>query len=304
MGVVIIETRSRAAAFTGLDWVLLLGVGVMWGGSFLLIKLAVADFAPTSVAWLRLAFGAAFLALLPAARAPMAHRRDWWLVAALGVTWMAVPFILFPIAEQTIDSALAGMINGAAPLFTVVVAALWFRSRPTRTVTAGLVVGFLGVLAVTVPSMGGRASLVGVGLVLAAIALYGIAFNMSDPLEERNGALTVILRAELVALVATTPTGVIGLTDSTPTVGSWVALVLLGAVGTGAAFACFTILIGRVGAPRASVSVYLVPGFAIVLGALFGNETIRPVALAGIALVLLGAYLTSRKGRPSRPAAR
>src|SRR5699024_3939368 len=107
-----------AGRVTGRDWLLIVLVAVMWGSSFLLIKIGLADLAPTAVAWLRLAFGAAALALVPAARKPLRHRRDWGLVAVLGVVWMAVPFTLFPIAEQTISSALAGMINGATPLFT------------------------------------------------------------------------------------------------------------------------------------------------------------------------------------------
>lgn len=289
------DLRSRTAAFTAFDWALLLVVGVMWGGSFLLIKIAVADFVPETVAWMRLVFGAGFLGLLPAARSRMVHRGDWWLVAALAVTWMAIPFVLFSIAEQSIDSALAGMINGAAPLCTAVIAAVWFRNRPSRTVTIGLVIGFFGVLAVTAPSAGGQSSMVGICLILAAVVLYGIAFNMSDPLQARNGALPVILRAELVALVVSTPAGAIGLAHSTPTVGGWAALAILGVVSTGVAFACFTTLIGRVGAPRASVATYLIPGVAIVLGALINHETVHLIALVGIVFILTGAYLTSRK---------
>lgn len=290
-------TISHARSNSALDWVLLLGVALMWGASFLFIKFGVHDFAPTTVAWLRLLFGAATLALLPGARAKLRHRKDWGLVAVLGLTWMAVPFLLFSVAEQTIDSALAGMINGAAPPFTVIIAALWLRNRPTPLATVGLLIGFLGVVTVSLPSITGSAGLLGLGLVLLATVFYGVAFNLSEPLEERNGALAVIWRAQLVALVATTPSGLIGLQYSTPTWTGFASLVALGVVSTGIAFACFVILVGRVGATRASVATYLVPVVAVVLGALVARESIHPFSLVGIVLVLLGAVLTSLRGK-------
>src|SRR3546814_297662 len=101
----------------------------------------------------------------------------------------------------------------------------------------------------------------------------------------------------LVALVLTTPTGLNGLFRSTPSRGGIAALVLLGSVSTGIAFACFVTLVGRVGAARASVAIYLVPVVAIVLGAFAASESIHPISLGGIALILSGAYLTSLRPR-------
>ena len=89
-------------------------VAVMWGSSFLLIKAGVHSFSPTTVAWLRLLFGVALLSCFPAARKPL-RRADRAAVALLGLVWMAGPFVLFPLAERSIPSALAVTINGAAP---------------------------------------------------------------------------------------------------------------------------------------------------------------------------------------------
>ena len=296
-------TSARAGdsgGFAVRDWLLVAAAALMWGSSFLLIKLGVHGcFAPGTVAWLRLLFGAAALALVPAARKPLRHHRDRGRVALLGLTWMAVPFVLFPLAEQSIPSALAGMINGAAPLFTAAFAAVWSRRRPAGSVLAGLAVGFAGVLAVSLPAVGGGASLTGIGLVLLATMLYGVAFNLAEPLENRNGALPVIWRAQLAALALDTPAGVAGLVHSTPHLSGLVAMAGLGVLSTGAAFAAFTTLIARVGATRASVTIYLVPVVAIGLGASVSGEPIAPLSLAGIALVLLGAYLTGR--RANRP---
>jgi drug/metabolite transporter (DMT)-like permease len=78
-------------------------------------------------------------------------------------------------------------------------------------------------------------------------------------------------------------------------------VVALGAVGTGLAFAAMTSLVGRVGGPRGSVSIYLVPVVAILLGVLVLGEHVAPLALAGTALVILGAWLTSRRESPAPP---
>lgn len=289
------ETYTQRGRFTPYDWALLAAVALMWGSSFLLIKLGLQHFAPSTVAWLRLVFGAATLAVFPAARRPI-PRADWPWVAVLGAVWMSGPFVLFPLAEQTIDSALAGMVNGAAPLFTVLIAVGWFRRLPGRTQLFGLLVGFAGVVAINWPAAhGATTSMVGADLVLLATVCYGIAFNLAEPLEARDGAPPVILRAQLVALTLQTVPGTIGLTRSTWASTSLLAMLALGALSTGLAFAAFATLVGRVGATRSSVTTYFVPVVAITLGILVGNETVAEISLAGTALVLVGAYLTSRQ---------
>ena len=293
------DSRTSApAGFAARDWALLAAVAVMWGSSFLLIKAGVHSFAPATVAWLRLLFGVALLSCFPAARKPL-RRADRAPVALLGLVWMAGPFVLFPLAERSIPSALAGTINGAAPLFTAAIAALWSRRMPGRGPLTGLVVGLAGVFAVDAPAVGsGSAGMLGIGLVLLATVLYGVAYNLTAPLEDRNGALAIIWRAELAALAVDTPAGLAGLAHSSATLGGLLAMAVLGAVCTGLAFAAFATLVGRVGATRGSVTVYLVPVVAIVLGVAVNGEPVQPVSLAGIALVLAGAYLTSRPNQP------
>lgn len=296
-------SASPPASFAARDWGLLATVALLWGSSFLLIKIGLEDFPPATVAWLRIAFGALALALIPAARIPLRHRDDRPLIGLLGLVWMAVPFVLFGYAELHISSALAGMINGSAPLFTAAFAALWFRRSPGTGLLVGLAVGFVGVLVLGLPNVDGRASVLGIVTVLAATSCYGVAFNLTGPLQGRNGALAVIWRAQLVAMVVLAPLGLPGLARSTPTVGGVLAMVVLGALGTGLAFVAFTVLVGRVGAPRASITTYVMPIVALVLGAGLARESVAPLSVAGIALILLGAYLASgaRRRRPPGP---
>ncbi|MGH3101490.1 MAG: EamA family transporter, partial [Thermoleophilia bacterium] len=136
-------------------------------------------------------------------------------------------------------------------------------------------------------------------LVLLATVLYGCAFNLAGPLQRRNGALPVIWRAQLVALILLLPVGAISATDSTFAWESLLPMIALGSIGTALAYVWFTTLVGRVGATRGSVTLYFVPVVAILLGALLLGESIEAVAILGTALVLAGAYLTSRE-EPAR----
>jgi drug/metabolite transporter (DMT)-like permease len=279
--------------FATRDWLMLAGVALTWGGSFLFIDVGLEHFAPTLVAFGRIAFGALTLSLIPAARKPV-PRAEWPLITAMAVTWMAIPFTCFAIAQQWIDSSLAGMINAATPLFVALVAAAAVRQLPSRWQAGGLLIGFAGVVAISLPSIGSGSNALGIGLVLLAALLYGFAFNIAAPLQRRHGALPVIWRAQLVAVVLVLPFAVVGATQSTFGWDSLLAVAALGSLGTALAFYWFTTLIGRVGSTRGSVAIYLVPVVAILLGAILLDETIHAAALLGTALVLAGAYVTSR----------
>jgi drug/metabolite transporter (DMT)-like permease len=267
----------------------------MWGSSFLFIAIGVDSFAPGVVAFARLALGAATLALFPRARNRV-EAPDWRRVAALGVLWMAVPFVLFPLAEQRISSALAGMLNGAVPLFTALFAAILLRKLPGRGQAAGLILGFVGVVAIAFPAVEESSfTAVGVLLILLAVFLYGISFNIAVPLQQRYGALPVLLRAQLVALAVVTPVASVQLPQSDWSWPSALAMVPLGVLGTGVALVAMTNLAGRAGAARGSIAIYFLPIVAVFLGVIFRDETIAVLSLMGMVLVLGGAWLTSRR---------
>jgi drug/metabolite transporter (DMT)-like permease len=288
------QVRSDAhAVFDARDWAMLVGVAVTWGGSFLLIEIGLDALSPTLVAFGRIAFGALTLAVLPAARVPI-PREDWGRVALVGITWMALPFVLFAVAQQWIDSSLAAMINASTPLMVAMVAALFLRQPPSRLQSAGLLLGFAGVAAISLPSAESGSNAVGIGLVLLAALLYGFAFNITAPLQRRYGALPVIWRAQLVAVVLVLPAAVAGVPSSEFELPSLLAVAALGALGTGLAFYWFASLIGSVGAPRGSITIYFVPVVAIALGVTLRDEPLHAAALLGTLLVLAGAYLTSR----------
>lgn len=293
---------SRSGAFGIVDWGLLAAVALIWGSSFLLIAAGLDSFSPGVVSLVRLLFGAATLALYPGARTSVA-REDWPRVALLGVTWMGIPLILFPIAQQWIDSSLAGMLNAALPLMSATIAAFLLRKLPGLVHVAGLFIGFAGVGAITLPAVReSHSTALGTLLVLVAVLLYSFAVNVAVPLQQRYGSAPVLLRAQLVAFALILPVGLIDLPDSGFSLVSLGAVAVLGIFGTGLAFLAMTALVGRVGATRGSVAIYFLPVVAIVLGVAVRGEQVHPGSLLGTALVLAGAYLASRPEAGAAPA--
>jgi drug/metabolite transporter (DMT)-like permease len=184
------------------------------------------------------------------------------------------------------------------PLFAAAWSAVLLRRLPGRRHLVGLALGFLGIAAISWPEVrGSDATTLGVGLVLLAIVLYGLAANVAVPLQQRYGALPVLLRAQLAALVIIVPFGLWSLPGSAWSWTSALAMLPLGVLGTGVAFVLMTTLVGRVGASRGSIAIYFIPVVAIVLGVGILGEPLAPSAVAGTALVLIGAWLSSRSER-------
>jgi drug/metabolite transporter (DMT)-like permease len=285
---------SSAASAKAADWLLLVVPGVIWGGSFLFIAEALRSIGPNGVAFVRILVGFVTLALLPAARRSLT-RPDRRGVVLLGVLWLAFPLSMFPFAEQRVSSALTGMLNGATPLFTAMVAAAFARRAPSRGVAAGLAVGMTGAVLVAWPSLHeGRSSLEGVLLILAALVSYGFALNLARPLQQRHGALPLIWRAQAVALALTAPLGLPDLLAARWTARPLLALLALGALGTGLAYVLVAVAAGRVGATRASATTFLVPAVALALGVAVRGEHVAPLSILGGAVCVAGAWLIRR----------
>ena len=156
--------------------------------------------------------------------------------------------------------------------------------------------GLAGTVTVGLPAAyGSSAAAWGVLLVVVATLFYGVAMNLAVPLQQRYGAPALMMRALGVAAVATTPFGLTGLAGSRWSIGPVVAVTVLGVINTGAAFVIMAALVGRVGATRSGVAVYFIPVVAMMLGMAFNSEVILPLQWAGIAVVLFGAWLTSRR---------
>ncbi|HWB88574.1 MAG TPA: DMT family transporter [Acidimicrobiia bacterium] len=287
---------TNREAFTTLDWGRFVSLSLIWGSSFLFIAIGLDAFHPGLVTFLRVALGAAALSAIPRARTVKIDRSDYGSVGLLAAIWVAIPFTLFPIAQQWIDSAVAGMLNGATPIFTAVIATALLRAFPGPLQVIGVAVGFVGILAIALPSAGsGSTQALGVGLVLIATLGYAVSLNIVPPLQQKYGSLPLMASVLKIAVPMVAPFGVIGAFDSSFAWPSLLAVAAIGVLGTGLAFVLMGNLTGSVGATRASVMTYLLPVVAMVLGVVFRSEVISPVAVVGVLLVIAGAILASRR---------
>jgi drug/metabolite transporter (DMT)-like permease len=279
------------------DAVLLLVLSAIWGASFLFIKLGVDEVEPAVVVLARTVVGTVVLLPLLAGRGGLAPMRAHWRsLVVLGALNNALPFWLLSFAETRLDSGLTAVIQGAAPIFTVMLAG-WLD--PTQRVggirLAGIAVGFVGVaLLVGVQSGGnvvGALAVVATALCYAGSVLYaGKTVRTLPPLQTSIGQLAA-------GAVVIAPLALTQLPSEVPTAKATAALVALGALGSGVAYLLYFALIASAGASRAILVTYLVPAFALVYGALLLDEDVTFSALAGLMLVLGGTALATGVAR-------
>lgn len=288
-----------------IDWLLFLALGFMWGSSYFWIKVAVETVPPFTLIAGRLFFGLLVVAttvLLAREPLPRSARQYGHLVVMACVN-IAIPFTLITWGEQSIDSALASILNGTVPLFVIVLAPLFL---PDETVTlnriVGLALGFAGVVVLFAPDLVN----LGDGDLAGELALLGssLSYAIGNVYAKRNvrglrpmipalfqvGFAFVIVA--VLALLVEQPIGRIA-----PPAEAWFAIVWLGILGSGFAYLCYFRLLRDWGATRVSLVAYTLPVVGIVMGTFIG-EAITPPRIAGTILIIAGvALVNSRYGR-------
>lgn len=305
--------RRRGGSST---WLWQLGLlTLIWGSSFMLIKVALDDFGPLQVAFGRILLGAlTLLAILLVTRERLPRgARVWFNGAIIGLLMNAAPFSLVAWGEQQLGSVEAGIWNATTPLF-VLVALLTLRGEHlTGRRIAGLLLGFVGVVVVLAPWQG-VASGEGLGhLAFAGMAAcYGLGTTvMRRAYAGHTSSATALSAVQLVCAtvwmtIATLPTE--GVPSSAPALLPTLSVVALGALGTGIAYILFTNLVRTVGSATAASVTYLMPIVSTVLGVVVLSETVGWNEPVGTAVILLGAYAVAAQPKPpthdSRPPAR
>lgn len=278
--------RSSAARFVAL--------GAIWGSSFLFIKVALEGLAPAQIVLGRLATGAAVLVVAVLAGRDRWPReaRVWGHLGVLAVVANVVPFFLFAWGEQKVGSSLAGVLNAATPLLTMVLALVVLpEERATAVRFAGLVAGFAGVVVILAPWRTGAAegALSGKLACLGAAACYAVSFTYTRRFVAGRGygsaslAASQIGLAAMLAVVVTPAASTHG-----PHFGLKVVLAVcaLGGGGTGLAYLLYYGLIQRVGATTASMVTYVIPVVAVVLGVVVRHEPLTANVVVGAAVVI------------------
>jgi drug/metabolite transporter (DMT)-like permease len=277
-------------------------MAVIWGIPYLLIKVAVAEFPPASLVFLRTAIGAALLLPLALARdalRPLVPRWRW--ILAYTVVEVAAPWFFLSDGERRITSSLAGLLIAAVPFVGALLA--WLTGgddRPDARRVLGLVIGFVGVAAV----VGLNVSFDDLGAVgEVALVVLGYATGamiIARKLRDLPSVGVVVASLALTAL-AYAPFGIAQLPTTPPSFPAAGAVGILAVVCTAVAFLVFFALIAEVGAARATVITYLNPAVALVLGVALLGEPLSVTIVVGFALILVGSVLATRRSPPSEP---
>jgi drug/metabolite transporter (DMT)-like permease len=287
-------------------------LALIWGNSFVFIKVGLDSLTPAGVVLSRLALGmVTMLVISVVMRSPLPPRRLWWPLFVAAGLMTSGPWLLFSISEQYISSALAGIINGATPLMTlVVILAAFPEESPTRQRIVGLVIGFSGVLFVVGIWQGlGASTWLGVGAAVLAVTAYGISFPyVRRHLATGSGAMGPMTFATGLMILGTIQIAPVvlltGYTQAPVTTSVVLAMLALGVLGSGIAYILNYVVISRSDATTASTVTYVITLVAVVAGALILGEHITWNQPVGAALVILGAAIAQglvRLPRFARP---
>jgi drug/metabolite transporter (DMT)-like permease len=287
-------SKSKSQSWLGLY----IALGIVWGCSFIFIKLGLEFLSPFGVAFGRCALGAlALLIYLKIKGLSLVRDRKiighLWVVALL---LNVIPGILFAWAETEVTSILAGIINAVTPLMTLIAIIVVSRNeKPTTPQVVGLLLGFLGVLTVLGAWKGlGDNPLWAILILLAAVTCYGFSFPYS-----RRFILPAQLKPEVMAATQVTlgaitllPLFLIdGIAKSEFLIGPVLAMVALGVFGSGFAYIWNFTIMRDAGSAIASSVTYVTPLVAVIVGFIFLNEKLHWYEPAGAVIVLLGAAI-------------
>jgi drug/metabolite transporter (DMT)-like permease len=285
----------------GKDWLLFWTLGLIWGSSFLWIKIALQNVGPfTLVAW-RLLIGVTTLGIVVLLRRP-AFPREWkilGMLAILGVTNTALPFVLISWGEQTIDSAVASILNGSVPFFAMIFAHFALEDdRITRSKVSGLIVGFLGVFVLMSGDLAPGGFLRG-GLGQLAVLLAAVLYAFSSVFARKNlHGLSPIVQAFLPLVVADAMIWTGALAVEAPAVvptarSAWIAVTWLGVLGSGVAYLLLFNLLHRVGPTRTTMVTYVFPVVGLFLGVVFLHEALTLRLIAGAGMIVAGILVVN-----------
>jgi len=275
--------------------------GFLWGIPYLLIRVAVdheTGFSPAIVVFSRVFIGA--LILVPIAiydKSIFAAIKGWKYIAVYALFEMAIPWILIGTAEQSITSGLAGLLVASVPIFSTIIASMYGDKsvwHPRRLL--GMAIGFLGVrLLVGIERFTGSSDPIAIFMMLGASV--GYAYAVIYITRKMPGVSGVAINAIAMAMTALfyLPWTIAQWPTHEISQGAIRAIIGLGVLSTGAAFAAFFTLANIIGVARGSLVTYLNTACAVVLGVIILNEPLTTGIVLGLPLVLIGSYFASRK---------
>jgi len=263
------------------------------------IKIAVQEIGPITLVAFRVLFGLLFgIVVIFIQRVQLSRSfKEWSPLLLLGITNVAIPFFLISWGEQSIDSAVAAILDATVPLFTILIAHYLLRDdKMTWPKVLGLLIGFAGVIVLMSKDIGASfGSLLGRLAVVLASAFYaGSAVFARRTTEDTPGILRSAGPLVSATVVMWLATFFVESPVKIPQMGiTWIALLFLGILGSGLAFVLAYYLIHEIGPTRTSMVTYLFPLGGVILGVAFLNEELSWQLLVGAVLIILSLLVAN-----------
>lgn len=280
------------------DWIIFIVLSFIWGSSFILMKVGKEALNGFQIGSIRIfSAGLVFLpfAFFHIAKIP---RRKLPLVALSGLLGNLLPAFLFAIAIEKIDSSLEGILNSLTPLFVILIGISVFKVRVGTKKIIGVIVGFIGLFALTMASGINAANLHYALLILLATIMYGLNVNIVGhylkDVNPINMATVSLAMMGIPAAIVLWQQHVFSIAQYDE--GAWLSIAasaLLGIIGSAVATALFYVLIKRAGGLFASLVTYAIPVVAIGWG-LLSHEQVTLLQFGCLAIILTGVYITSK----------
>ena len=280
-------------------WLVFLLLGAIWSSSFMWIKIAIQEIGPITLVAFRVLFGLLFgVVVIYIQRIAWPRTlKEWTPLVVLGIANIAIPFFLISWGEQSIDSAVASILNATTPLFTILIAHFLLQDdRMTTSKVLGLLIGFAGVVILMSKDIGASlGSVLGQFAIVLASAFYaGGAVYARRTTHDLPGILrsagplvpaTVIMWLTMFVAESPVKFPVLGIT--------WISLLFLGVLGSGFAFVLSYYLLHEIGPTRTSMVTYLFPLGGVILGVVFLNEQLSWQLVVGAVLIVLSLIVAN-----------
>lgn len=274
----------------------LLGMAGLWGASFLFMRIAAPEMGPIGLILLRTLIAGLFL--LPFLFWTKSHRgvrKHLAAIGVIGVIGSAMPFALIAYATLSVTAGYASILNATTPMFGAIVSWLWLKEKLSLPAVTGLFIGFLGVFVLVLGK--GEMPRLDVGLAVAAALfatlLYAVAAGMTRIYVADVNPLALATVSQLFAALSLLPLALFAIPEQMPSARAWWSVILLGIASTGIAYVIYFKLLSEVGPTKTLTVTYLIPGFGLLWGWMFLNESVTWPMIVGCGLILAGVGLTT-----------